>query len=686
MYKNVISMEYAVSASTLFLSCLNEMLCTFALIAQIKDKNRYHLNFLAFKSSYLLACYLISTGRFIYSIRALGLFLEYSMWSDDLQQTLSLIESTGSIGLRTTFLSLAIERFFATAYSATYETDRRFFLLPALLIPLSYAFALIWSMSFLKWSLPYIIFVTCTTLIDIAGTISCLMLAYYNKRLRKQNLRTDIQLSQRYQINENLRVLGIIRPIMMAGVTFLTVAVWIRFLLKQIIGGYIGEKSRDIFYLLVQVYVTLACFILLSRGQFNFCCIFPTSFKLRKPKPHIISHSAKAADSPLSYMNFNGNVVCPLKTHREITNSLGEKINIEPSITDHFKKYMGHLKSPSVRSFVLGDTHITPDIRADITYGHNWRRASLASGLVQQFDCSNMPQAKKISRLAYDCKLEHSAKKWSQNCVWEHSKSHVGENLYAVSPPFPIREGMKMAMKAWWDEELKNLTESLPKELTSNFMNRTKAGHFTQMSTDLITTVGCAATVCPNLGLFVVCHYDKRQFDRRPIYTAGRKCSECHHCEAKTGLCEISKSLKRHMDHDKQCNVAPEKSINLDATITHPVCNGGSRSKNKGTDNVKKHKHSGKKRNKKHGADKKKNKNRTRHMQKLEDKFKNVFDNGKTETETYNFHMTDINGKIKEETVITKNGKVKKYERKVGKDKNWEGFFDREFDDFFNHF
>ncbi|KAI1713233.1 cysteine-rich secretory protein family domain-containing protein [Ditylenchus destructor] len=283
-------------------------------------------------------------------------------------------------------------------------------------------------------------------------------------------------------------------------------------------------------------------------------------------------------------------------------------------------------------SGVLGDTHITPEIRADITYGHNWRRASLASGLVQQFDCSNMPQAKKISRLAYDCKLEHSAKKWSQNCVWEHSKSHVGENLYAVSPPFPIREGMKMAMKAWWDEELKNLTEPLPKELTSNFMNRTKAGHFTQMSTDLITTVGCAATICPKLGLFVVCHYDKRQFDRRPIYTAGRKCSECHRCEAKTGLCEISKSLKRHMDHDKQCKVAPEKSISLDTTITHP------------------------------------------------------FDNGKMETETYNFHMTDINGKVKEETVITKNGKVKKYERKVGKDKNWKGFFDRELDDFFSHF
>ncbi|KAI1713232.1 sre G protein-coupled chemoreceptor domain-containing protein [Ditylenchus destructor] len=259
------------------------------------------------------------------------------MWDDDLQATLSLIESTGSIGLRTTFLSLAIERFFATAYSATYEEDRRFFLLPALLIPLSYGFALIWAMSFLQWNLPYITFVTCTTLIDIAGTLSCLMLAYYNKRLRKQNLRTDIQLSQRYQINENLRVLGIIRPIMIAGVTFLTAAVWVRFLLKQIIGGYIGEISRNIFYLLVQIYVTLACFILLSRVQFNVWCIFSTPFTIRKPNPHTVSHPEKAAGSPLSFTNFNDNVVCPLKTHREITNSLGEKINIEPSITDHFK-------------------------------------------------------------------------------------------------------------------------------------------------------------------------------------------------------------------------------------------------------------------------------------------------------------------------------------------------------------
>lgn len=43
-----------------------------------------------------------------------------------------------------------------------------------------------------------------------------------------------------------------------------------------------------------------------------------------------------------------------------------------------------------------------------------------------------------------------------------------------------------MALRTWWDEELKNLTTSIPKRMTREWLESTGAGHFTQASPDLI--------------------------------------------------------------------------------------------------------------------------------------------------------------------------------------------------------
>uniref|UniRef100_A0A915ENI9 SCP domain-containing protein n=1 Tax=Ditylenchus dipsaci TaxID=166011 RepID=A0A915ENI9_9BILA len=136
-----------------------------------------------------------------------------------------------------------------------------------------------------------------------------------------------------------------------------------------------------------------------------------------------------------------------------------------------------------------------------------------------------------------------------------------------------------MALKAWWDGELAKIEEPLPKELTSSFMRRTGAGHFTQMSTDLIHKVGCAATICPSGSdqlsgaLFLVCHYDHRQLIDRPIYSPGKTCSGCRHCDRKSGLCVLSKSeMRKNRKHDSKCKVDKEKEIKAGHKVKHPLC------------------------------------------------------------------------------------------------------------------
>uniref|UniRef100_A0A915DAF4 Gustatory receptor n=1 Tax=Ditylenchus dipsaci TaxID=166011 RepID=A0A915DAF4_9BILA len=238
-------------------------------------------------------------------------------------------KTIGANVLRTTFLSLAIERFFATAYSLDYETNRRFILLVIILLPVSYLFAFVWSISFLKYGLPYLVFVSFMTCLDILGTISCLMISRYNRKLRKFNLRTDIKLSQRYQIDENLRVLAIIRPLMISGVVFLSLSVWQRFILKVFVGGELGYFSRNLFYLLLEVYVALACFMLVKASKWRFKDrLFTLSQRIR--------HHPQ---SPISFANLidgESSIVQPFRKHH-ITNVLGENIETDASFSDHFK-------------------------------------------------------------------------------------------------------------------------------------------------------------------------------------------------------------------------------------------------------------------------------------------------------------------------------------------------------------
>uniref|UniRef100_A0A915EGP8 SCP domain-containing protein n=1 Tax=Ditylenchus dipsaci TaxID=166011 RepID=A0A915EGP8_9BILA len=138
-----------------------------------------------------------------------------------------------------------------------------------------------------------------------------------------------------------------------------------------------------------------------------------------------------------------------------------------------------------ITNFLCLGQKMTPKIRSKILHGHNIRRAR-----------------------DY---LEKSAKSWAKKCQsLKHSNGNHGENLYMVWPAFSLEKVALKALEAWWDFELHNLTMPIPKRLDKKLFEHSGAGHFTQMSTDLIRSVGCAGSKCPGDRLLFVCHYDKR--------------------------------------------------------------------------------------------------------------------------------------------------------------------------------
>ncbi|KAI1730469.1 hypothetical protein Ddc_03165 [Ditylenchus destructor] len=131
------------------------------------------------------------------------------------------------------------------------------------------------------------------------------------------------------------------------------------------------------------------------------------------------------------------------------------------------------------------------------------------------------------------------------------------EKLATLKPYYKVA---RLAMEAWWDDELRNLTTRLPKRLNIDFFEQTHAGHFTQMSTDLISRVGCAGTKCPGSGLLFVCHYDRRQLLDRPVYEVGKKCSRCpedYVCKNSTGLCRPVNVTS----DDEQCPIGRQPTV-----------------------------------------------------------------------------------------------------------------------------
>ncbi|KAK6749988.1 hypothetical protein RB195_002160 [Necator americanus] len=134
--------------------------------------------------------------------------------------------------------------------------------------------------------------------------------------------------------------------------------------------------------------------------------------------------------------------------------------------------------------------------RQNLLYWHNKYRSLAAKGeykiTTEQGKFRELPPAKRMPQLKYNCSLEISSLKWANiaQCEMKHSTyPGVGENLFATSGDVTQEEAADTATKPWADE-IANYGISAMNEY------RSAIGHATQVLWAETLTVGCAVTHC----------------------------------------------------------------------------------------------------------------------------------------------------------------------------------------------
>ncbi|KAK0406200.1 hypothetical protein QR680_018431 [Steinernema hermaphroditum] len=145
-----------------------------------------------------------------------------------LHNCVHILHESSYTSIASTFLLISIERLFATLKSDSYEQTKS----PAKVIV---AFVVLYAISILIAYLVHIadtgftILVIYVTICDTVTIVVTVGLLVFNIRAFKLTTRSDIRLSQRYQIRENIKVIMIAIPVnvlQIIAVTVALVAVW----------------------------------------------------------------------------------------------------------------------------------------------------------------------------------------------------------------------------------------------------------------------------------------------------------------------------------------------------------------------------------------------------------------------------------------------------------------------------
>ncbi|KHJ92640.1 SCP-like protein [Oesophagostomum dentatum] len=153
---------------------------------------------------------------------------------------------------------------------------------------------------------------------------------------------------------------------------------------------------------------------------------------------------------------------------------------------------------------------MTPEAREAVVAMHNKLRSSLARGLEKDGLGGNAPKASKMLKMVYDCEVEASAMKNAQQCIFEHSESKFGENLFMTSE-----------------------------------LNADKVAAVKEMAWETSYKLGCAVQHCDDM-TYVVCQYSPAgNALNRLIYTPGEPCQTddgcpgSYTCSKEEGLCNV---------------------------------------------------------------------------------------------------------------------------------------------------
>uniref|UniRef100_A0A914XXT8 Uncharacterized protein n=1 Tax=Panagrolaimus superbus TaxID=310955 RepID=A0A914XXT8_9BILA len=148
---------------------------------------------------------------------------------------------------------------------------------------------------------------------DVFHWISATLLSKYNWRILKNNRATrSNKLSQRYQVNENIRVLEIILPISRVGCIFTLVSTWI--VMVVLLTNIDNKYAAPLYYMVINAFVTVAFFM---------------SMKAQSITPRILCRIIFCQNS------YRGNERSISPSH--VKNIMGEELIIYHHGDDHFK-------------------------------------------------------------------------------------------------------------------------------------------------------------------------------------------------------------------------------------------------------------------------------------------------------------------------------------------------------------
>ncbi|XP_012623892.1 GLIPR1-like protein 1 isoform X2 [Microcebus murinus] len=160
------------------------------------------------------------------------------------------------------------------------------------------------------------------------------------------------------------------------------------------------------------------------------------------------------------------------------------------------------------------------------------------------------PPAADMKFMSWDAGLAKMAKAWANKCIFQHNScldqsygcyaafEYVGENIWLGGTRIFTPNA---AITSWYNETEFYDFDSLSCSKV--------CGHYTQLVWAKSSNVGCAATMCPNLGgpstAIFVCNYGPAgNFANMPPYTRGEPCSLCSAKErCITKLCRLPKLL-----------------------------------------------------------------------------------------------------------------------------------------------
>ncbi|CAD5230039.1 unnamed protein product [Bursaphelenchus okinawaensis] len=255
--------RYTITLISLVLGLIHMVVAVIATLALMKTARNLHINHKLLLFNLLIGCYMSATGTVTSNIiRVIMLtYNNFEMQKETFFKVLNMFESIGPNIFRLTFIAFTIERAIATRRSYNYESSSS--KLGYILVPLSLLCAFSLSFSYNLLTLPvnasltllYAIYISLDTL-SLAATL--ILIALNQKWQSIENISTFYNLSMRYQIFENIRILLFLVRIIAIGFSIALVATVSSLTIRKLHFTHYTYYARVVYFGLWNIYGLIA--------------------------------------------------------------------------------------------------------------------------------------------------------------------------------------------------------------------------------------------------------------------------------------------------------------------------------------------------------------------------------------------------------------------------------------------